>query len=188
MSSSVEQKDSGPASNGMTIALVLNPYAESHPSGPGRMALETSRAILAAAPDTRFLIALKDKPKMKLPFPGSHWEAVVSGGGMWWLDSLMRRTRSADVHLFFTPVLPFFLPKRSVVVVHDFAYRRFPDAGLRGVLSRATLTYIHRRALRRADLVVAVSEATREEAARFARLPQGKIRVIYNGTKDACEG
>lgn len=169
------------------ITLILHPYAELYPSGLGRMALETTRAILAAAPQERFMIGLKEKPRVPLPFPPGNWEVAVSGGGPLWLDSLVRQTKEASVHVFFTPVLPLFArPKRPVVVVHDFAYRRFPDKGLRGTLAYFALTFTHRRALRRAARVVAVSSATREEAAIFANIPRGKIAVIYNGTNDVC--
>ena len=171
----------------MTIALILHPYGEKTPSGLGRMALETTKALIAASPHTRFILALKEPPTKELSLPGSNWEVVTGRGGIFWLDSLVRRTKHADVHVFFTPVLPLLVrPKRTVVVVHDFAYRRFPDTGLRGKLAYLTLTYTHRRALRRADRVVAVSNATQAEAAAFARVPQEKIVAIYNGTNDVC--
>ena len=171
----------------MQITLLLYPYGEKHPSGLGRAALGLTRAIIAAAPEIHFTIAFKRAPREPIRLPGHNWEVLFASGGLLWLDEIARLTHDSDTHVFFTPVLPLLThPKRSVVVVHDFAYRFFPRKGLTGFIHDATLKFLQRRALRRANIVIAVSKATRTEAARFSDRDKKDIAVVYNGVNDFC--
>lgn len=171
----------------MKITLVLDPYGEKRPSGLGRAAFELTRAIILAAPDIHFIIALKCPPLKELQLPGSNWKVCSSSGGFFWVDEITRMTRDSDTHVFFTPVRPLFLsPKQSVVVVHDFAYRLFPRKGLLGFMHDTVLAFLQRRALQQATRVVAVSQATRTDAARFSGRSTDDIVVIYNGVNDLC--
>ncbi|MSU74059.1 glycosyltransferase family 1 protein [Candidatus Kaiserbacteria bacterium] len=171
----------------MKVTLVLDPYDEKHRSGLGRAAFKLTHAIVAAAPDTHFIIALKRTLAERPSFPGNNWEICFASGGLFWLDEIARLTRDSNVHVFFTPVLPLWThPKRSVVVVHDFAYRFFPNEGLGGFIRDTALAFLQRRALRAATDVVAVSDATRTEAALFSGRSTEDIAVIYNGVNDLC--
>ena len=171
----------------MKVTLVLDPYDEKYRSGLGRAAFKLTQAIVAAAPGTHFIIALKRIPDELPSFPGNNWEICFASGGLFWLDEIARRTRDSDVHVFFTPVLPFWTrPKRSVVVVHDFAYRFFPNKGLGGFIRDTALAFLQRRVLRAATIVVAVSDATRTEATLFSGRSAEDIEVIYNGVNDLC--
>lgn len=95
----------------------------------------------------------------------------------WRLPALLRRCR-ADV--FFSPdgFLSLRTPLPTLLTVHDLAYKHFPDhvTGLQSAYYRHFMP----RFLRRADHIVAVSEATRRDILDSGIDP-GKVSVAHNG-------
>lgn len=94
------------------------------------------------------------------------------------LPSLIRQKRIDVLH---SPVnvLPEMLPQHcaGVVTLHDLAFLRFPD-----VLTRSKRLY-HRtftvRSLRRATMIIAVSESTRQDAIELVGIPAKHIQTVY---------
>jgi glycosyltransferase involved in cell wall biosynthesis len=64
----------------------------------------------------------------------------------------------------------------TVVTIHDLAFMRYPD-----ILDRAAAAYYRQvgESAARADAVIAVSETTRQDIARFLDLPPERIDVVY---------
>lgn len=87
------------------------------------------------------------------------------------------RTRPPDV--FFTPahVIPVGIRVPAVVTVHDLGYEHFPEAHPRRQL--AYLRWSTRHNARVARRVIADSQATAEDLARFYATPADKIDVVY---------
>jgi glycosyltransferase involved in cell wall biosynthesis len=86
--------------------------------------------------------------------------------------------RSARLDVLHSP--DFIPPKpsawRSVITVHDLAYLRMP-----GLLTGASRRYygaIH-RAVREADAIIAVSQATANDLAELVGAPREKLSVVY---------
>jgi glycosyltransferase involved in cell wall biosynthesis len=79
---------------------------------------------------------------------------------------------------------PDFIPPRwgarhYIITVHDLAFLRFPH-----IQTRASLRYYAggiRRAVRQADLIIAVSAATRDDLSALLHVPESKIRVVWQG-------
>jgi glycosyltransferase involved in cell wall biosynthesis len=94
------------------------------------------------------------------------------------LPSLIRQRRIDVLH---SPVnvLPEMLPQHcaGVVTLHDLAFLRFPD-----VLTRSKRLY-HRtftvHSLRRATMIIAVSESTRQDAIELVGIPAKHIQTVY---------
>lgn len=94
------------------------------------------------------------------------------------LPSLIRQKRIDVLH---SPVnvLPEMLPQRcaGVVTLHDLAFLRFPD-----VLTRSKRLY-HRtftvRSLKRATMIIAVSESTKQDAIELVGIPAKHIQTVY---------
>jgi hypothetical protein len=77
---------------------------------------------------------------------------------------------------------PLFLPQRTevTVTVHDLAFRFFPETFPFG--DRLRLNVLLRRAVGRADKIIAISESTKRDLLAFApHIPEERIRVIYHG-------
>ncbi|MBX5451900.1 MAG: glycosyltransferase family 4 protein [Thermogemmatispora sp.] len=89
--------------------------------------------------------------------------------------------RQRHIQLLHSPVnvLPLRLPAgcRGVVTLHDLAFLRFPEV-LTGPkrLYQRTFTL---RSLRRATLVITVSESTRRDAIELLSLPEERLRTVY---------
>lgn len=94
------------------------------------------------------------------------------------LPSLIRRKRIDVLHAPVN-VLPEMLPQScaGVVTLHDLAFLRFPN-----VLTRSKRLY-HRtftiRSLRRASLIIAVSESTKQDAVELVGVPAERIQTVY---------
>jgi glycosyltransferase involved in cell wall biosynthesis len=78
-------------------------------------------------------------------------------------------------------LLPWIRHARSVFTLHDTAYQLYPRYHL--PRNRLFLRLMMPRFLRRADAVIAVSEATRRDAQRFYRLNPAKVHVIPEGVE-----
>ena len=91
---------------------------------------------------------------------------------------------AAELHLrppdvFFTPahVIPLTYFRPSVATVHDLGYRYFPEAHTRQQV--AHLRWSTRHNAQRARLVLADSEATKQDLQTFDQIDPAKIRVVY---------
>jgi glycosyltransferase involved in cell wall biosynthesis len=77
-------------------------------------------------------------------------------------------------------VLPLLARCRSVVTIHDCIHLRFPEY----LPSRAAFAYAHamiRLAVRKADRVLTVSDASKHDILHYTGVAEDKISVIYNG-------
>lgn len=75
------------------------------------------------------------------------------------------------------PLLP---PKgrlKSIVTLHDTAWRTYPD--MYTALDRQLYEWKYGWSVRHADCVLAISESTRRDAIRFYHIPEERVRVIY---------
>lgn len=94
------------------------------------------------------------------------------------LPALLRERR---IEVFHSPanVLPEMLPREcaSVVTLHDLAFLLYPE-----VLTRAKRVY-HRifttRSLRRATVIIAVSNSTKEDAVKLVGIAPGRVQTVY---------
>ncbi len=100
---------------------------------------------------------------------------------------LSRALTRAKLDLFHSPAHPLPLGYRgkSVWTVHDLAIYDHPEwfpGGLRQWFStRVTVP----RSIRRAEKLIAPSESTKRDIIRIFNVPDGKIRVVYEGKPDA---
>ncbi len=178
----------------MRIGIVLHPYGEREPAGLARTIFELARGMLEVDEKNEYLIFTKYAPIVPPELPGKNWRLVPLlardssfFSRMFWLNRL-RRAAQADVYLFNTPVLPLFSkPARSVVLALDFAYLRLPPENIRQWISKYLTRAYHTYSLRRADRIVAISEATkRDTTALFGTLAE-RIAVVLCGFKRVCD-
>jgi len=76
-------------------------------------------------------------------------------------------------------ILPLFLPKKRVVVIHDVAFMREPASY--SSFQRWLLIWSTKRARKKATTIITVSEATKKDLLHF--FPEGKdnIKVVHSG-------
>ena len=170
----------------MIIGVVLHPYGEDKPAGLARGIFEFTRGMIANDTQNDYIIFVKKMPRVLPDFPGTRWRIETLGEGWLWLRRLKRQS-PADVYLFNTPVLPlFWKPERSIVLAWDYGYLAFPADSFRDWLKKRLVFLYQKWSLRRADHIVAVSEATRRETIRLFGIPREKISVVHCGYKKVC--
>jgi glycosyltransferase involved in cell wall biosynthesis len=77
---------------------------------------------------------------------------------------------------FYAPAI---VPSRLVLTVHDLTDVLVPPPGLPAMMQAGRL-FFARRALSRADRILAVSHSTKREISRMFDVPERKIEVVYN--------
>lgn len=81
--------------------------------------------------------------------------------------------------LTFVPAhtLPFVMPSKAMVTVHDLGYKLFPQA--HSFSQRTYLDVTTRYSAKRADIILADSLATKKDLMTFYGTPERKIHVVY---------
>lgn len=165
----------------MNIGLIMDPYGEKNPGGLGRAIFEIAKAIIEEGAGNSYTVFLKKGPAIPPAIRGN-WRLVALGVKYLWLSAGRHFDRTLDAYIFFTPVIPlFFFPRRSIAVVHDFAYLEALSHTWQRRLSVLVLFFIHSFSLKKATIIVAVSQATKDSTVRHFRIKPEKIRVVYNG-------
>ncbi len=94
------------------------------------------------------------------------------------LPFLLRKHGVDILHMpwFYAPAV---VPSRLVLTVHDLTDVLAPPAGATPLVQAGRL-YFARRALARADRILAVSHSSKRELSRVFGVPEEKIEVVYN--------
>lgn len=184
----------------MKIGIILHPYAESKPAGLGEYIFKLTKSLIECDKDNEYIIFLKpfDKIRMssfdraqgevKLPsFRGNNWQVILLGFGRFWRELGLFFASRANVYIFNTPIMPlFFKPKKSIVIALDFAYLYFKPKNWREWMNNKILFWINKFSMKRADSVVAISEATKRDVVKFFGIAEAKIKVVYPGFRNIC--
>lgn len=111
--------------------------------------------------------------------PHAQWEAIA-GKRFWTLASLSKyfSLRQNEEACLFVPghVLPYFTPSRSVVTVHDLAFRYFPQ--LYGFTGSITIDKEVSRSARKASRIIVPSLSAKHDLKKFYNIHESKISVI----------
>jgi glycosyltransferase involved in cell wall biosynthesis len=176
----------------MKIRIGLDYTAALHQSaGIGRYTRELVQALAAASTEFDYRLFVADADKVARPaLPGPNFSWRPTRLTERWLARLWYRLRlplrietwTGPLDLFHAP--DFFLPPvrpgtRTLLTVHDLSFVREPETVMPG-MTRHLNTWVPHSA-RRADHVVAVSEATRRDLIELYQISATKITVLYHG-------
>lgn len=158
-------------------------------SGIGRYIRNLYRELRRQAPD--LLLTLLIEPRMAgqaqqdigradiIPFRAKIYGFSEQLRGSW-----LCRAHARQASLFHFPHynVPWFLPGRSIVTVHDLTHFQFPDSfgRLRVRLARKLFA----QSVRRAARLIVVSQATRQALEATFPEASGKTTVIYHGVEE----
>ncbi len=96
---------------------------------------------------------------------------------LWQQTAILRRLRPDwYISTFFLPPVT---PCRAAVLIHDLSFRAHPDYYPLSIA--AYMRLLTGLAIRRAEVVVALSEFTQREIVRFYPAAGGKVAVVYPG-------
>jgi len=108
---------------------------------------------------------------------------IFSRSNQWKLPRLLKRL---DVNLYHSPnfMISLMIPKtiKVVITVHDLIPWKFPDYTPRARKTKFNWLFklIIKRAVRRADRIIAVSHNTARDIQECLGVPAKKIKVVYN--------
>lgn len=74
-------------------------------------------------------------------------------------------------------------PIKKVVTIHDLIFLRFPQ--YYSFFDRKIHFWKFKKAVEQADLIIAISEQTKRDIIQFLKVPEEKIRVVYQGCHQA---
>lgn len=166
----------------MKLGIDAHKFAAARPTGTERYSAEVIEALIRTR-DPRDEITLYTSRPLEHSWPHGvqireirHLPPIHP----FTYVGLSRELQSRPVDLLFVPAheLPL-RPPRSVVTIHDVAFRKYPEAY--GLLARWRLEWSTRRSLERAWRIVAISEATKRDLVDLYGADPAKIRVIHPG-------
>jgi glycosyltransferase involved in cell wall biosynthesis len=151
-------------------------------TGEETYVLNLLRQLPIVAPDLRFAAVARNPALVPdgveaVSLPARFQETRMA----WSLPRLLRQLDPQVAH--FQHALPLGYHGRSVVTVHDLHFEHDPT--VMGRLDRLTFKTVVPRAVRRADHVLAVSEATKRDIVRLYGIPAAKITVTPHGVDPA---
>ncbi|WNJ21450.1 glycosyltransferase family 1 protein [Pontibacter sp. G13] len=161
-------------------------------TGLGNYARDLVSSIQAQSPESQlhlFTPSTGDQPRVQ-PFTRKPYHLALptgSWGPAWRSFGIAPQAQKLGVQVFhgLSNELPFDLEKhgiRSVVTIHDLIFRHYSDQY--PWLDRKIYDFKFSSACRRADKVVAISEATKEDLIDMYQVPAEKIQVIYQTCHD----
>lgn len=74
-------------------------------------------------------------------------------------------------------------PIKKIVTIHDLIFKRFPH--YYSWFDRKIHFWKFKKAAETSDLVIAISEQTKNDITHFLKIPENKIRVVYQGCHQA---
>lgn len=74
-------------------------------------------------------------------------------------------------------------PIKKIVTIHDLIFKRFPD--YYSWFDRKIHFWKFKKAAETSDMVIAISEQTKNDIVHFLKIPGNKIRVVYQGCHQA---
>jgi len=160
-------------------------------TGLGNYSRSTIAILADYYPDNQYyLYTTPYKPHPLLSFADSANISICRPAGwlkhwpsLWRYCGLSANLLSDRMDLFhgLAAELPANFPGKihSVVTVHDLIFLRYPE--YYKFIDRKIYAHKYRSACRRADLVIAISEQTKQDIMAFFGIDAQKIRVVYQG-------
>jgi glycosyltransferase involved in cell wall biosynthesis len=160
----------------VTIAVDVNPATRRVVTGTETFTREVSKRLPTAAPELAWRF-LASRPKAGLGVDVT----VLPFRRLWSQVRLPLALARDRPDLLFVPghVVPFAWTGKSVMVVHDLAFERHPEAY--SFSERTYLRLTTRWAAARCTLLVAVSETTKQDLVETYRVPPERVRVVPLG-------
>jgi glycosyltransferase involved in cell wall biosynthesis len=164
-------------------------------TGLGNYSRDVLRILAGQHPEHRYAAyAPRLDPRRELPRgveargPTSAWGRLFPS--LWRTIGLTTQLKADGVELFhgLSNELPVGIERsgvRSVVTIHDLIFERLPE--LYRPVDRRIYQWKFRGAAERADLVIAISEQTREDLVAYYGVPRERIRVVYQGCHPAFQ-
>ncbi len=155
-------------------------------TGVGRYFHSLLQELVPLDPSIAYTLFLKNEVDIKLDFPNLSIQTLKREGSyfLWQNTLLANAVRRGCFDLFWSPnyTVPLFLSTPSIVTVHDVSWKAL--AGDYSPIIRLYRNLTGGRSMRKAKLVLTVSDFSRSEIIRRAAVPPGKIVRVHEGVSE----
>ncbi|HVY68155.1 MAG TPA: glycosyltransferase family 1 protein [Patescibacteria group bacterium] len=166
----------------MTIGIEAERANNPQKTGVEHYAKQLLLHLAAEDSKNQYRLYLRTEPEDWLKELPANFHLKVLPFPIFWTQlrlSLELLLHPVDVLLIPASALPLWHPRRSVVTIHDLAWKFFPETFT--WFNRNFLEFSTRYAVRRAAAVIAVSESTRRDLIKFYGVRPEKITVVHHG-------
>ena len=159
-------------------------------SGLGNYSRDLVRILATYFPENKYVLLNKDqseKGKDTVNMPNVSFVETSKGNFSRQLKMGKDAQQiNADIFHGLSGELPFKWtdkPIKKIVTIHDLIFMRFPQ--YYSFFDRKIHFWKFKKAAEQADLIIAISEQTRRDIIEFLKVPNEKIRVVYQGCHQA---
>ncbi|MCK9185891.1 glycosyltransferase family 4 protein [Candidatus Gracilibacteria bacterium] len=165
----------------MKIGIDASRYGHEQSTGVEWYSFNIINSIIELAEKTDDEIFLYSKEKLNIANKNFIHNIVMKAKKLWTLFWLSLKMMKKKIDVLFVPshVLPLIRPKRSVITIHDVAFRY-----LKSVYSSFQYNYLNwstKYAVKHASKIIVPSLATKNDLMNFFKCPEEKIVVIPHG-------
>ncbi|MEK7547735.1 MAG: glycosyltransferase family 1 protein [Patescibacteria group bacterium] len=109
------------------------------------------------------------------------FKKIIKAKRLWTLFHLSKEMMKNPPDVLFVPshTLPLYLPKKTVITIHDVAFRR--EKKIYSLFQYHHLNWSTKFAVKRASKIIVPSETTKNDLIELFRCPAAKITVIPHG-------
>lgn len=134
--------------------------------------------------DVKLYTQKKTDFEVELPFNVK--EQIIPRTKFWTVLRLSLEMLFHPVDLLFVPshILPLFLPKKTIVTIHDITFQVTGFEKAYDLKNRFLLKWSTKRAVKKAYKIIVPSEATKKDLIEYFHCDPEKINVIYHGGPD----
>ena len=162
-------------------AAGLGNYARTLIGNLARFAPESRYFLYSPVPFDPALAEINQLPQVALRGPATKPNLLVQHWLRYYGVRTTLRADRIDLYHGLSGVLPRRLGCPAVVTIHDLIYLRHPE--FYGAFDRWTYHRANRRAAENAEIIFAVSHATKEDICTFLGVPAEKIIVTYQSCR-----
>ena len=159
-------------------------------SGLGNYSRDLVRILATYFPENKYVLLNKDqseKGKEILKLPNVSFQKTLAGNfSRQFKMGKDAQQINADIFHGLSGELPLKWsdkPIKKIVTIHDLIFLRFPQ--YYSFFDRKIHFWKFKKAVEQADLIIAISEQTKRDIIQFLKVPEEKIRVVYQGCHHA---
>lgn len=166
----------------MKIGVTLYPYGDKIPGGLGKSIFKIVESLVETNPGIEFEIYLKDGNVVLPKFKTNNYKFIVLNTKYLYFYFGSKISSQLDAQIFLTPAIPIFLwPKKSIVVLFDFAYLQNAAPGFRNIVNRLVIKYLQYLSIIKAKQLVSISSDAASDAEKFLGIDKNKIKPVHIG-------
>ena len=159
-------------------------------TGLGNYSRDLIRILAKSNPENKYYL-YNSKPKKidRIEIDSKTiFEKIFTGNSLfsafWRFSSIKKTLKKDGIEIFhgLSGEIPFGISEtkiKSIVSIHDLIFVRYPN--LYSIIDRKIYFWKFKYAAKNADLIVAISEQTKNDIVDFLKIDPKKIKVIYQG-------